>query len=101
MQEEQRSAVMGGLSKPKGGGKKSAAKTHSIHIRRADGGGFIAKHELMGKDGETGTAEHILPNMDALQGHVQQAMGDQPESGMAAGGAGMPPSAAGGMPGEE
>ena len=80
MQEHERGAVMGALSKGKKGGKSKVA---SIHVRRAASGGFIARHEMeqgKGEDAGTGGAaeEHIMPDMPSLQAHMASAMGDQP-----------------------
>lgn len=74
-------AGMGG-SKPKS--KSSSKKPHEIHVKRAHGGGFIAKHHHKSKPGEDQQEpeEHVVPDMDALQQHLQDNLGDQPAAGM-------------------
>jgi hypothetical protein len=64
--------------------KKSNKKKHkvkSMHIRKADNGGFIAQHEL--PPDEQGAPqpgqEHILPDIGALQQHVGDHFGDEEE----------------------
>lgn len=64
-----------------GGGKhKSSGHPHSVHVRRAKSGGYIATHHH--KPDEDGVMpepeEHVIPDADALQAHMSQAMGDQP-----------------------
>lgn len=62
------------------GGKKSGSKPHSIHVRRGKSGGFIAHHHHMpDDDGMTPPPEeHVIPDMDSLNAHMAQNMGDQP-----------------------
>lgn len=69
-----------------GGGKsksKSSSKAHEMHIKRAHGGGYVVthhkakKHPMDDSDPET----HVVPDAEALQAHVQGAMGDQPPAG--------------------
>jgi len=77
----------GGKSKS----KKSGSKPHSIHVRRAKSGGFVAEHHhKMADDGSMPeTEEHVLPDLQSLQSHMQENMGDQPPAPMT------PPAAAG------
>jgi hypothetical protein len=69
----------------KGLGSKSAKgkmHTHAMHVRRASGGGYIATHDMKNDAGEAmGTQEHVIPDADALQDHMQASMGDQPPAG--------------------
>ena len=59
------------------GGKKSkSSKPHSIHVRRGHSGGFVATHHSKGADSEP--EEHVLPDLQSLQDHMSQNMGDQP-----------------------
>lgn len=57
--------------------KKSAKKqVKGMHVRRAKSGGFIAKHDM--DEGQTGQPdEHVLPDMSALQSHVDDHMGGE------------------------
>ena len=67
-----------------------------MHIRRATGGGFIARHDLADEAGNPagGAApEHVLPDMDAAQAHLDDHMGDQPAAGEAPDAAAPPPQA--------
>lgn len=75
-----------------GGGHKSSGHPHSIHARRAHSGGFIATHHhKAGADGSMPEPEeHVLPDMESLQAHMAQNMGDQPPAP-----APQPPDAAG------
>ena len=72
MQEATRGAVMRGLGKGKG------RRVHAVHVRRAASGGYIVRHESDG--GGTGKdaypEEHVMPDMAALQQHMQGALGD-------------------------
>ncbi len=67
---------MGGSKKSK---SKSGKKPHSMHIRRGKSGGFIVEHHHMpDEDGMTApTEEHVVPDLQALQDHVAENMGDQ------------------------
>ena len=83
------------------GGKKSkSSKPHSIHVRRGHSGGFVATHHSKGADSEP--EEHVLPDLQSLQDHMSQNMGDQPPAPAApppdAAAQGAPPPAAGGAP---
>src|SRR6185312_3291057 len=74
---------MGG-SKPKSKSKSSSGdKPYEIHVRRAHGGGFIAKHHKKRKPGEMDEEpqEHVIPDIDQLQQHIADNMGDQPPAG--------------------
>lgn len=61
-------------------GGKSSGKAHSIHVRRGKSGGFIAHHHhAPDADGMTPPPdEHVIPDIGALQAHMQDQMGDQP-----------------------
>jgi hypothetical protein len=62
--------------------KKGKHKVKGMHVRKADSGGFIAKHEDMmpGEDGVMPPPqEHVLPDMGALQQHMQDHMGEEQE----------------------
>jgi len=69
-------AVLGGKGKSKSKGGK---KPHSIHVKRGKSGGFIVTHHhAPDADGQTPEPEdHIVPDLDALQSHVADNMGDQ------------------------
>jgi hypothetical protein len=93
-------SVLGGHGKAKSSSK--GKKPHSIHIKRGHSGGFIATHHhLPDENGMTPEPEdHVVPDMDSLQSHIQDNMGDQgpapaaaPEPAPAAP-AGGPPAAA-------
>ncbi len=88
MQESTRGAIMGGLGKGRKGAKPSA-----VHVRRAASGGYIVRHEGGGtaKDSGPGGEEHVVPDMAALQQHLQGALGD----GEGDEGGGIPPTAGG------
>lgn len=77
-------AAMGGGSKGK---HKGGKHPHKIHVRRGKSGGFIAEHHFPpGEDGQMQEPEeHVLPDMQSLQAHMADNMGDQ--------GASQPPSA--------
>lgn len=79
------------------GGKKSkSSKPHSIHVRRGHSGGFVATHHHKGGAGSMDEPEeHVLPDIAALQQHMQDNMGDQPAAAPPQGApAGGPPMAA-------
>lgn len=62
--------------------KKSGKKPHSIHVRHAASGGYIATHHHKpSKESMLDSSEpedHILPDMQALQQHMADNM-PQPE----------------------
>ena len=70
-------AVLGGKGKSKSKGGK---KPHHIEIHRGKSGGFIVKHHHLADDGAAPEEpdQHIVPDMDSLQSHVADNMGDQP-----------------------
>jgi hypothetical protein len=71
-------AVLGGKGKSKSKGGK---KPHHIEIHRGKSGGFIVKHHHdLPEDGGAPEEpdQHIVPDMDSLQSHVADNMGDQP-----------------------
>jgi len=63
-----------------GGHGKSHGKPHSVHVRRAKSGGFIATHHHKAAEGEIAPEpeEHVIPDSDALAQHMQDNLGDQP-----------------------
>jgi hypothetical protein len=65
------------------GSHKKSKHTHEMHVRRGKSGGFIVKHHH--EPDEQGMAEapeeHVVPDMSALQSHMQENMGDQPPVG--------------------
>lgn len=85
MSDRSKSGMGGSKSKSKSK-SKSSDKPHEIHVRRAHGGGFIAKHHKKHKPGEDmeEPQEHVIPDMDQLQAHLQDNLGDQPPAGMPA-----------------
>jgi hypothetical protein len=62
------------------GGHGHSGKPHSIHVKRAHSGGFIATHHHKPVAGEMTPEpeEHVIPDAEALQAHMQDQMGDQP-----------------------
>lgn len=68
---------MGGGGKKKSG-SKSSSHAHSMHVKRGHRGGFIAVHHSGPEDPGGADQEHPLPDMAALQAHMQDSMGDQP-----------------------
>lgn len=69
-------SVLGGKSKSKG------RHPHSIHVRRGKSGGYIAEHHFKAESPDQPTPEseeHVLPDLDALQDHMADNMGDQPD----------------------
>jgi hypothetical protein len=63
-------------------GKKG--KTKEIHARRADSGGYIAKHDMLpeemeGKMLQPPQQEHVLPDIEALKQHMQDHLGPEEE----------------------
>ena len=69
-----------------GKGEKPKTHTHGVHYERADNGGVRAhvhKHHGEGphSEGFSHTEEHVLPDMEAAGDHLQEHMGDQPETG--------------------
>jgi len=69
-------------SEKKKAGKKG--KTKEIHARRADSGGYIAKHDMMpeemeGKMQQPPQQEHVLPDIEALKQHMQDHLGPEEE----------------------
>ena len=71
-------SAMGGK---KSKSKKSSKHPHSIHVRRGKSGGFIAEHHFKSAPDEPvpEPEEHVLPDISALQDHMAEHMGDQPE----------------------
>jgi hypothetical protein len=72
-----------------GKGKKHETHTHGVHYERAANGGYIAhvhKHHGPGphSEGHSHTEEHVLPDLESAQGHMDEHMGDQPAFGEAA-----------------
>jgi hypothetical protein len=71
------SHVLGGKGKPKS--KSSGKKPHSIHVKRGKSGGFMVTHHH--EPDETGVAmpseDHVVPDLNSLHDHIDQAMGDQ------------------------
>lgn len=59
--------------------------SHEMHIRHADNGGYIAKHDLRDKhgrapsDGQKDSREDQHPNMAALQAAIAQHMQQDPQ----------------------
>jgi len=85
-----KSGMGGGKSKPK-------SSAHEIHIKRAHGGGFIAKHHKKKKAGQIQDEEpqeHVLADLDQLKQHMDDHLGDQPPAGQG----GMEEEAPQGMP---
>lgn len=68
-------ALMGGKKKSekKPAKKKGGKKVKGMHVRKADSGGFIAKHDA---PDEGAAEEHVLPDMAALQSHMSDHMGE-------------------------
>lgn len=66
------SAVLGGKKSSKKSAKKKAKKVAGMHVRKAANGGFITKHD----DAPEGE-ENALQDMAALQGHMQDHMGEE------------------------
>lgn len=87
-----------------GRGKKTGkTHTHSVHYERASNGGIIAHvHKHHGKgphsEGPSHSEEHVLPDMEAAQAHLDEHMGDQPAAGELQGAP--PPQPQGGGPEE-
>jgi hypothetical protein len=70
-----------------------------MEIRRGASGGYIATHHMKPKLGEMQDEpeEHVLPDMNQLQQHLSENMGDQPDQqAQPSPAAGAPPPAAGG-----
>lgn len=67
--------------------EKHKTHVHEVHYKRAPNGGFTATlHHHHGEPNKGGglshvTEPHILPDMEASQGHMDHYMGDQPEFG--------------------
>ena len=73
-------SAMSGGSKRKSG-KKSGHKPHSIHVRRGKSGGYIAEHHYKSDSPDQMAPEpeeHVLPDIQSLQDHMADHMGDQP-----------------------
>jgi len=79
--------ALGGSKKKEG--KKEGAKlhTHAVHYERAHNGGVIAHvHRHTGTPGGADhmphhTEQHVLPDVESAQEHLQENMGDQPAAG--------------------
>jgi len=83
MSEARARAALGGH---KGGAHKAhKGHVHSVHVRRAAGGGFIAKNEREQDPNDPGMGgppeEHVLPDQESLVQHMQDHLGDQPAAG--------------------
>lgn len=79
--------ALGREDKGHSGGKHHV---HEMHVRRAAGGGYIARHDMADESGAPAnmlgggaSPEHILPDADALHAHMDEHMGDQPAMGEA------------------
>lgn len=86
MSKEPSSRGKSALGGSRGKSKKSGgSKPHSIHVRRAKSGGFVATHhhkpDFEGAMQESD--EHVLPDIQSLQAHMQDQMGDQPAAPVA------------------
>jgi hypothetical protein len=73
-------AVLG--TKPKHSSKSKGKKVHEMHIRKADSGGYIAKHDMEqpedpSQEGNP-SEEHVLPDVQSLAQHVQDHMSPEP-----------------------
>ena len=61
--------------------KGAKLRTHEMHVRRTDNGGYIARHELRDRhgrppaDGQRSEAEYALSNPEELARHVADHMG--------------------------
>jgi hypothetical protein len=71
------SAVMGGKKSDKKEDKKPAKKkggkkTKGMHVRKADSGGYVVKHDA--PEGEAVGEEHVMPDMAALQSHISERL---------------------------
>lgn len=76
------SSALGGKKKKKKKSKKSKGsgkKPHTMHIRRAANGGYIATHDFKGDAGSPApeSEDHALGSIDELKDHVADNMGDQ------------------------
>lgn len=69
-------SVMGGK---KSSSKKSGHRPHHIEIHRGKSGGFIVHHHFKSDAGEMPqeSEQHVVPDMNSLQSHVADNMGDQ------------------------
>jgi len=57
-------------------GSASRHKLHEMHIRKVNGG-YIVKHDHKSMDGKhTHATIHVLPDTDALHGHLEEHMGE-------------------------
>lgn len=82
--ESRTNAGMGGSKSEKKSKKSSSKKPHSIYIRRGASGGYIVTHHHKPKENEMAqeAEDHVVPDLDQLQQHVSDSMGDQPEQEM-------------------
>lgn len=69
-----------------GGKKKGPTHTHGVHYERADNGGYMAHvHKHHGKgphsEGLSHVEEHVVPDAESAQAHLDEHMGDQPPVG--------------------
>lgn len=90
MAEEKKSKAakeLGGEHKEK---PKHKHKVKEMHVRKADSGGYISRHEMEkpmspeegGPGGPTPPEEtHVLPDMKALQDHMAQHLPEQEPEG--------------------
>ena len=81
-----KSHMGGGKKSSKSGGSKKGGhkKVHTMHIRHANNGGYIATHDFESPAGGGGgpmpkSEDHILPDMEALQAHVGDHMAQEQE----------------------
>lgn len=68
---------------------KKVKKVKGMHVRKATSGGFIVKHDMDNAGGPSDgkmpeQEEHAIPDMAALQSHMQDHMGEE-EAGPSAG----------------
>ncbi len=68
---------------------KKVKKVKGMHVRKATSGGFIVKHDMDNVGGPSDgkmpeQEEHAIPDMAALQSHMQDHMGEE-EAGPSAG----------------
>ena len=97
--------TMGGKGKKKKASKGGKKRVHKMTIRHAKSGGYIVEHHAKPENGQTPEPpeEHAVPDMEGLQQHVADNMGQEPEPQQApppvpaaggagaAGGGAMPP----------
>lgn len=63
--------------------RKPKTRVHKMEVERGKKGGYVTHHEMRDKEGnmhESRRGPHVVPSKEALDAHMQEHMGDQPDA---------------------